>query len=448
MGRTKALLAPGDRVRLAGLTAAGLNGKLGTMVAYHRDKQRYEIEVDGAPGSKAVKECNLEMLPPSPQGSATPRVHILVPCHIASPRRLVTFMRCAKSVAHQTVGGFCVFVGLSGPEEHRENATSYLTLLASKCPHSRWYLQDDAVEVRAQFEHLRHLLALSDQERAEVWLMFVDNDDMMHPRRVEVFKEIIQDPTRPEGPFNVPCKLLLDDTLSPDEGTIDRLISHSQDFFKWRSDEVLRRKLSVAGAENVVALDAEEYFDWCVPASILRNFMELTPLEITGSPWCDLRFMAALEHLCVLEPMDVNLPWLLAHYKTPLDAKKTAFDNAGRLQGLHTPDQASMMVHPTAHDAELAATYGSLQPGQVAMLRGRIESQVIQFCVWCPEKAASVRRKAVGELDAVHPKGLGDELWECATATFEGAFSRAQNERNKAWWQEAQGALENYRPSS
>lgn len=115
MGRTKALLAPGDRVRLAGLTAAGLNGKLGTMVAYHRDKQRYEIEVDGAPGSKAIKECNLEMLPPSPQGSATPRVHILVPCHIASPRRLVTFMRCAKSVAHQTVGGFCVFVGLSGP---------------------------------------------------------------------------------------------------------------------------------------------------------------------------------------------------------------------------------------------------------------------------------------------------------------------------------------------
>lgn len=410
------------------------------MVAYHMETQRYEIEVDGEPGTKAIKRCNLELLPPSPQSSASPRVHILVPCHVASFRRLALFIRCARSVASQTVGGFSVFVGLSGPDEFRSRATAALTVLASKCPNSRWILQDDAVEARAQFQHLRHLLALSDQESAEsaeAWLMFLDNDDMFHPRRVETFQAIILDPDRPPGPFSVPCKLLLDDTVGVDEGTMDKLISSGQDFDKWRSDEALSRKLTVAGAENVEALDAEEYFDFCVPASVLRNFMELTPVEITSSPWCDLRFAAALEHFCALEPIDVEgLPWLLAHHKTRMCAKKIAFDNA---EGLHTFDQASMMAPQTTHDAELAAKYRCLQPGQVAMCRGRIESTVIQYCTWCPEGAAKLRRRAVGELDSAYGKGLGDELWECATATFEGHFSRSLTERNRAWWQGARG---------
>ena len=94
-----------------------------------------------------------------------------------------------------------------------------------------------------------------------------------------------------------------------------------------------------------------------------------------------------------------------------------------------------MTARPTAHDAELAAKYRRLQPGQVAMCRGRIESTVIQYCVWCPEGAASMRQKAVGELDGIYGKGLGDELWASATATFEGHFSRALTERNRAWWQ-------------
>jgi hypothetical protein len=71
---TRALLAPNDRVWLAVLTAAGLNGKLGAMVAYHWDTQRYKIEVDGAPGTKAIKQMlyrrRLLMLPPPPHDAA------------------------------------------------------------------------------------------------------------------------------------------------------------------------------------------------------------------------------------------------------------------------------------------------------------------------------------------------------------------------------------------
>jgi hypothetical protein len=50
--------------------------------------------------------------------------------------------------------------------------------------------------------------------------MFLDND-MFHPQRVKIFKDTIQDPDRPGGPFKVPCKLLLDETINLDEGQME-----------------------------------------------------------------------------------------------------------------------------------------------------------------------------------------------------------------------------------
>jgi hypothetical protein len=332
-----------DRVRLTGLTAAELNGKIGRVVTFHPEKGRYEVSVEGCQGTKAIKRPNLELL--GSQGAAKPpRVHVLIPCHIESDRRMITFMRCVRSVASQyqdrhVPGGFSVFVGLSGPEEYRAKSTDFLAQLAVKSPQTHWNLLDDRVENRAQFEHLRHLLALSDQESASAWLMFVDNDDMFHPHRVHVFKQVIQDPDKPPGPFSIPCKLLLDDRVKPDEGTMERLIAGDDDFDKWKRDGALRSKLSVASADNVEELDAEEFFDYCVPASVLRDFMEMTPVEVTSSRWCDLRFLAMLEHLCVFEPMDVGVPWLLAHYKARMHTKMVAFDKAGQFEDCHSLDQ-------------------------------------------------------------------------------------------------------------
>jgi hypothetical protein len=99
-----------------------------------------------------------------------------------------------------------------------------------------------------------------------------------------------------------------------------------------------------------------------------------------------------------------------------------------------------MNVSPHARDVELAAKYRGLQPGQMAICRRKIESVVIQYCVWCPEGAAANRRMFVGELDGTYGPGLGDELWDCTTATFEGHFSHAMAERNRAWWQKAAGS--------
>ncbi len=73
----------------------------------------------------------------------------------------------------------------------------------------------------------------------------------------------------------------------------------------------MRLKLSVVGAENAEELDAEDFFDFCVPATVLCGFMEL---KITSRSWCDMRFYRMLERLCILEPIfPEGVPWLLAH---------------------------------------------------------------------------------------------------------------------------------------
>jgi hypothetical protein len=232
----------------------------------------------------------------------------------------------------------------------------------------------------------------------------------------------------------------------------------------------LRNKLTVASADNVEELDAEEFFDFCVPASVLREFMGLTPVEVTSSNFCDLRFLKMLEHLCVLEPMGVDMAWLLAHYKTRMHTKMVAFDIADQFENCHSRDQgtmcecfftwtacvcesvctfsffdhdarllrcvASSASSPDVRDVKLASKYKCLKPEQVAMCRGNIESTVIQYCVWCPEGAAAMQHKAVGHLDQIYGQGLGGELWEKATALFESYYPPAlwQSETGFGRW--------------
>ena len=67
------LPAARDRVRLAGLTALELNGKTGHVVMFHSDKGRYEVSVEGCPGTKAIKRANLELLGAGAPGAAALR---------------------------------------------------------------------------------------------------------------------------------------------------------------------------------------------------------------------------------------------------------------------------------------------------------------------------------------------------------------------------------------
>jgi len=106
---------------------------------------------------------------------------------------------------------------------------------------------------------------------------------------------------------------------------------------------------------------------------------------------------------------------------------------------------ASVAISQDDRDVELASKYRCLKPGQVAMCRGNIVSTVIQYCVWCPEEAAAMQRRAVGQLDQLYGQGLGGELWEEATALFESYYPPALTERNRVWWMETDARKESIR---
>ena len=84
---------------------------------------------------------------------------------------------------------------------------------------------------------------------------------------------------------------------------------------------------------NYSDLDAEENFDYAVPARVLHDFLELTPTNISSSQFCDLRFYEYLRKLIctdagALAPM-FPCPWLLAQYKVPQAEKMRFFDAGG-----------------------------------------------------------------------------------------------------------------------
>jgi hypothetical protein len=82
----------------------------------------------------------------------------------------------------------------------------------------RWYyfVDDDHSEAKAQFEHLHDLLPISNAINKDAWLMFLDNDDMFHPKRVELFRREAgrRHPLDPDRvAFNCGNKLLLNSDM-------------------------------------------------------------------------------------------------------------------------------------------------------------------------------------------------------------------------------------------
>jgi hypothetical protein len=194
-------------------------------------------------------------------------------------------MQCAKGVGKQTERGFSVFVGLSSPHPGmRMHAHALLHVLNNKQPGLKWYILDDELDGKAQFEHIRDLLQLSDAIDEEAWLMFLDNDDMFHPKRVQVFwqdtmKGSRRDPNRIV--FTCGNKLLLDrDIIGYNKLEWDEIVTDGGAKEPWREDKDILLVTTEAIRYEVQKLDATEYFDYCCKASVLQRFLELAPAQL------------------------------------------------------------------------------------------------------------------------------------------------------------------------
>lgn len=362
-------------------------------------------------------------------------LHVLVPCHVASQRRIETFRQTLKSIANQYLTSFSVFFGISGPEEYRKAASNAIAAQAFKAPRGlSWYIMDDKVEKRSQMEHIRRLLSESLIENPNALITFVDNDDMCHPQRFYQFLALhrqlammtSQQEVSQRCTISLPCKLLLSDKISLEEGKYENFVdpNNPECFNRWKQKPSLKRNVSLATNEEAEELDAQEYFDFIVPTNTLVRFFELTPPRVCQHRFCDLRLWAYLDHLVEIQPQDNPLvPWLLAHYKIDMTEKLKAFDNHGQLAfGAQSVDQMSFSLQLSPEDEALSKRFPSLSPGQVAMCRAHFESLIVQYYGWNYETLNEARRQKVAEANRLHGMGFGEALWGECLASIHSLF--------------------------
>jgi hypothetical protein len=443
----------GDEVRLQNLVSAReLNGKTGTVEDFVAGQGRYQIKLPDQKKIKALKSDNIEIVKQRPLSSFPEgmdrRIHVLIPCHIESHRRLATFMRCMRSVMGQTYYGFDVIISLSGPTEFCKAAKDSIFRGAALHLGARWHVDDTGLERKAQMEHMRGMVELSSAIDPQASLLFLDNDDMFHPMRLELFHQVATDMEIPDGaPFPLGCKLLLNEDIAPDEGTLERLVAHSQDFDKWSRDAALRGKVQLAVTSQCDELDATEYFDYMVPTAVMEQFFRLNPPAMTSHKYCDLRLLRIFETLSPIEVQDHPVcSWLIAHYKTTMDSKLRTFDNHGdtlladygrnsEASNHQSFDQISTKIDaPSATDVALAEKYGSLTPGQVRMCRQHISSVVIQFIGWDDTHLKKACNDKVKELNGLHGIGFGDDLWIEVEIDLQALLGNVSNEESKGAW--------------
>ena len=138
----------GDKVAIHDLDdASPLDGKIGTVKNFFLDKgSRYEIQMRRTNTSKngnkelirasnlLVEEDVFNRDSSALKGEDNEAVvHIIIPCHVYSEKIAVLFLRCIQSVADQQANSeFRVFIGLSGPQKHRDSCLNIISTISSQ----------------------------------------------------------------------------------------------------------------------------------------------------------------------------------------------------------------------------------------------------------------------------------------------------------------------------
>lgn len=179
----------------------------------------------------------------------------------------------------------------------------------------------------SQFQHLRHALeagearvrelweadpgAGAEPARGSVWVVFGDDDDIWHSRRVSEYVRAIQ--THPlvdgVGTFATTTRVncspgvrARDETLPVTEEEVEVFLKSRRGVRmdseeacqSWRG-QLRARGLSEAGALRVPEELCLEYFDFCPRLRLVREFFTSTSPELLSHRYCDLRFN---EFLC------------------------------------------------------------------------------------------------------------------------------------------------------
>jgi hypothetical protein len=427
------VLYPGDKVFLHSLKSmSDLNEKTGKVLKYHVDRNRYEISITGRKKTLAVKPSNLSFegtLPRGEDGSvdeinslpvaARVPIHVLVPCNVISQREALRFIQTFKSFLYQTASCF-IFIGLSGTDEWTKNIVELVHSLGSSNKRLSLFLVKAEASTAAaattttttstvpRFTCLQALLLHSMRVNPEAYLLFAESEDMFHNTRVEMFQGFIA--SKPgRMAYCLPEKLVIDEEESNGEVvSINTLL---------RSDGTLPKNIKIAQLKTYQAMDANEYFDWCVSSEYMHTFFEITPAEVAANRHCDIRFNAQLERLARTKDFPVAGidQWLYAHHKTSMHSKKKTFDAS-------TSISSGAVGAFTAADEELAKIYTTLSPAQVAICRLHLNSLIVGYDIWSQDNAAAFFNGKKQELNELYGAGFGDTLFAEEQTAFRAAF--------------------------
>jgi len=426
----------------------------GRVVLYHQRRQRYEIQYSNSRQSCFLTRLEFELEQSALSSYSEQQqqqqhdtvLHLLVASHLQKERDLTLLLRGVQSLLQQTDPNFCVFLSISG-SSLLEPATDVLQALLSQQQAGEWFLvpaqqQEDSNyspdDTNTSFQHLKQLHTISRQVNSKAWILFLKQTDLYHPKRVEAFQKVLQDPmTEDRMPFALSKKLLVGELKSTGEGQLRDFIHSNADFSKWKTVPTLNRNVTLSQES-----DANEFFDYCVPSFTLTRFFKVTPFCILTNANCDLRLAAMLDDLADLEPLS-QYPWLLIHYSCTRGRATTSiestFNRHDWLTGVKILDDPTLSMQQiveqlTDFDRHVSSTdYPALSPTQVALCRRHLESIMLRYCYWNEPVLEDFEIRVIRQIDMYHGRGLGKLVWKHCLEKVRSCFSTEEQWLNQTW---------------
>lgn len=427
------------------VSASHLNGQRGEVVKYEKESRRYRVRLV-ATATKTKnnvgndKKRNLAVKPenillgddPQKQHWDDRLLHLFCPCHTSDTRRHEQFRQCARSM-FSPLGRCRIFVGVGGQNhEMREKAMDTLRTAATLTAdghHQQWFVVEEASSrPKSQFEHFQSLLPLSLALNPSAWIMFLDNDDMLHPVRVHWFQVLakrFKDDPRVDGFFSG-GKLLIDDNMVRTKFG-EESVPALELFLE--GNESLNGIVDVAAsADENAEKDVTEYFDFCIRSSVLKRFLSLTPDRILIHRCCDVRFMECIVRLQIKNCPHPAQEWLLMHYRIRLRDRNQLCLN----RDTTSRTNAMMAVTVSDQDRALSAETG-LDVELIAFCRKDVEEGVIQMIERDDEALEHRRKMVVPSMDEDYGHKIGSRLWEETCLELSSYFPEDLAKRNRQW---------------
>jgi hypothetical protein len=419
----------GDSVRILS------NGAEGRLVMYHQRKQSYEIQLASARVYLTRPQFDLLIkISDGDTQKTTNRLHILIPSHLERERDLTLLLRGIQSLLSQTDARATAVLGIGGKLLY-SGADALRALLCRKTA-IVWYLVEDTTSLHA-FAQLPKLHDLSHELNAnDAWLLFLKQTDLFHPRRIEAFRQVLDDPMTENVPFPLGAKLLLDETkLNTSEGQLQDFIYNEHDFDKWKGLPQAKQGggIMLAANSRLRELNAHDYSDFCVPSLLFRRFLSIMPQAmLQNNDHCELRFCSMLDDMADLEPLS-HYPWLLVAYSQT--EQKRFLPNYSRsdwFSGNTLLDDPSVQKIPMT-DFDRRVARHKISPIQVALVRIHMDAMLVQYSIWNDLALDDCMIKTIREVDLVHGRGFGKVVWQHCEERVRSYFSSEEVIRNREW---------------